>query len=196
MNAAPEATTAGRLLLAFERSRPRAAAHSRRVAELAERVGNALGLDDARLELLRQGALFHDVGKLGVSKAILAKRSPLSPGERARMEQHAEFGAELARDAGLEHAVVQLVQQHHERLDGSGYPWELGAELLGLEVRILAVCDVYDALTSDRPYAPAWPPEQALAHLRGNTGRLDARCADALQQALGCSTASSILTAA
>jgi putative two-component system response regulator len=196
MDAATQRMTSGRLLLVLERSRPRAAAHSRRVADLAESVGAFFGLDDDRLETLRQGALYHDVGKLGVSKAILAKRSPLTLGERARVEQHVEFGAQLARDAGLGLDVVQLVQQHHERVDGSGYPLGLEAEELGLEVRILAVCDVYDALTSDRSYAPAWPQEQALAHLRENTGRLDSRCVDALHEVLGCTTSTSILSAA
>jgi putative nucleotidyltransferase with HDIG domain len=186
--------TAARLLLVLERTRPHAAAHSRRVAELAERVGHVFGLDDSRLETLRLGALFHDVGKLRVSKAILAKPSALTPTEWACVRQHADLGAQLARDAGLRPEVVQLVQQHHERVDGSGYPDNLDADQLDLDVRILAVCDVYDALTSDRPYAPAWPRERALAHLRDSAGLLDPQCVDALHEVLGCAT--SILSAA
>jgi putative nucleotidyltransferase with HDIG domain len=177
--------TAGALLVVLERSRPRAYAHSWRVAELAARLGAELGLDQCRLATLHLGALFHDVGKLKLATEILAKPSALTSTERACVQRHAELGVELAYDARLAPAVVQLIKQHHERLDGSGYPCGLGGDQLNLEVRILAVCDVYDALAADRPYAPAWPQEQALAYLRRNAGRLfDPKCVDALQHVL------------
>src|SRR6185503_19103293 len=176
--------TPASLFLAFERSRPGWAAHSRRVAELSERVGVQLGLTDDRLATLRLGALLHDLGKLTVPTAVLEKPSALTLDERAIVQRHAASGAELLRTAGVAHSVRRLVHGHHERLDGSGYPLGLGGDHLNLETRILAVCDVYEALASDRPYAPAWPHEKVLDYLRYEAGRVfDRQCVRALQEA-------------
>jgi putative nucleotidyltransferase with HDIG domain len=163
---------ASALLLVFERSLPATAAHSRRVAEAAMDIADGLGLDEDRRENLRLGALFHDVGKLNVPRGLLMKPGPLTQTERALIEPHAELGAQLAEQAGLPGDVVRLVRTHHERLNGSGYPTRLEADALSLEVRILAVCDVYDAFTHDRPYATARSREHALSYLRANAGSL------------------------
>jgi putative nucleotidyltransferase with HDIG domain len=177
--------TPASLFLVFERSRPEWAAHSRRVAELSERVGLRLGLTDGPLATLRLGALLHDLGKLKVPMKVLEKPSALTPVERAIVQRHAAIGAELLRTASVAQSVCRLVQRHHERLDGSGYPLGLGGDDLDLEVRILAVCDVYDALASDRPYASAWPHEKVLDYLRHDAGRVfDRQCVGALQEVL------------
>ena len=164
--------TAGDLLAALDRLRPEVAAHSRRVADLSWQLGLRAGLRSGHLAELEQAALLHDTGKLESPRHILEKPGLLMPSERAIVERHAGRSAELAHEAGLPPAIVRMVRQHHERLDGSGYPAALTADDIDAGGRILAVCDVYDALTSVRPYASAWPRHQALAYLTAHARRL------------------------
>ena len=147
--------------------------HTERVACLAVRLGRVLGVGDRDLELLRQAAPLHDVGKVGIPDAILLKPGPLTPEERQIMERHTSIGADIL--GGSESAVLQMAAEiarsHHERWDGGGYPEQLRGDSISLTARIVAVADVYDALTHDRPYKHAWPAEQALAHIRDQAGR-------------------------
>jgi HD-GYP domain-containing protein (c-di-GMP phosphodiesterase class II) len=158
--------------------------HTRRVAMLAVQVGEALGVPRGRLRLLALGGLLHDMGKLSVPSAVLCKPGPLDDAELAEIRKHPEAGERLLRDlGGFAPGVLRLVLDHHERLDGSGYPRGLGGDALDLETRILAVCDVYDALVSDRVYRAAWTPDRAIALLR-DASQFDQRCVDALERVL------------
>ena len=128
----------------------------------------------------------HDVGKLSVPNEILQKPSSLDDEEFAVIKRHPEWGAELLAElGGFSKLVSRLVLGHHERLDGSGYPRGLRAEELDLETRVLAVCDVFDALISRRVYREAWTEADALALLRREAGtKLDARCVEAMERVL------------
>ena len=161
--------------------------HTRRVAALAVELGEELGIPAARLRMLAIGGLLHDVGKLSIPDAILQKPGPLDDGEFAVVKQHPERGQELLSElGGFDASVERLVLDHHERLDGAGYPRGLSADDLDLETRILTVCDVYDALVSPRVYRPAWSVDKAIALLHEETGTaFDPRCVEALVRILG-----------
>lgn len=160
--------------------------HTRRVALLAVQVGDALGLPPARMRMLAVGGLLHDIGKLAVSDDVLKKPGPLNDDEFAQIKRHPEAGFTLLSQlGGFSNSVRRLVLDHHERLDGRGYPRGLHGHALDLETRILTVCDVYDALVSDRIYRRAWTTEAALDLLRRDTGTaFDARCVTALEKLL------------
>lgn len=160
--------------------------HTRRVALLAVQVGEELGLTPARLRSLATGGLLHDIGKLAVPDAILKKPGALEDEEFAVIRRHPEWGNELLGQLGDFPAPVRrLVLDHHERLDGSGYPRGLEEAQLDLETRILAVCDVYDALISPRVYRAAWRHDQALALISAQAGTaFDRRCVGALERVL------------
>ena len=158
--------------------------HTRRVAMLAVELGERLGLSPSRLRSLAIGGLLHDIGKLSMPDSILQKPGPLDDDEFDVVKLHPERGRELLNElGGFDETVAGLVLDHHERLDGSGYPRGLTGAELDLATRILAVCDVYDALVSPRVYRSAWPREKALALLRdGSDVAFDARCVSALEE--------------
>jgi HD-GYP domain-containing protein (c-di-GMP phosphodiesterase class II) len=158
--------------------------HTRRVALLAVQVGEQLGLSGTRLRTLAIGGLVHDIGKLSVPDGILKKPGALDDDEYEVVQGHPEWGNKLLNElGGFSQAVRQLVRDHHERLDGGGYPRGLKAEEIDLDTRILTVCDVYDALISKRVYRPAWTQEESLALLRREAGTaFDERCVAALEQ--------------
>ena len=168
--------------------------HTRRVAALAVEVGEQLALSPARLRTLAVGGLLHDIGKLSVPNAVLQKPGPLDDDEFALVKLHPERGRELLHElGGFDERVARLVMNHHERLDGRGYPRGLKDDGLDLETRILAVCDVYDALVSPRVYRAAWPLERALALLDEEAGdTLDGRCIEALMRVLRASAPRSV----
>ncbi|MCW2962945.1 MAG: hypothetical protein JWO17_197 [Actinomycetia bacterium] len=165
--------------------------HTRRVALLAVRVGEQLGLSASRLRTLAIGGLVHDIGKLSVPDAILKKPAALDDEEYGVVRGHPEWGNKLLNElGGFSQAVRQLVRDHHERLDGAGYPRGLKAEEIDLDTRILTVCDVYDALISKRVYRPAWTHDEAIALLRRDSGTaFDERCVAALEQVVTGETA-------
>jgi HD-GYP domain-containing protein (c-di-GMP phosphodiesterase class II) len=165
--------------------------HTRRVALLAVRVGEQLGLSANRLRTLAIGGLVHDIGKLAVPDAILKKPAALDDDEYEVVQGHPEWGNKLLSElGGFSHAVRHLVRDHHERLDGAGYPRGLSADEIDLDTRILSVCDVYDALISKRVYRPAWTHEDAMALLRRESGAaFDPRCVAALEQVVAGETA-------
>jgi putative nucleotidyltransferase with HDIG domain len=160
--------------------------HTRRVARLAVDVGEELGVPAGRLRSLATGGLLHDIGKLVVPDAVLNKPAELSPEEFAIIERHPTAGVDLLHElGGFDPVVRSLVHDHHERLDGSGYPRRLVGSQISLEARILAVCDVYDALISPRVYRDAWDSEQAILLLRDGAGvQFDVQCVDALVRVL------------
>jgi HD-GYP domain-containing protein (c-di-GMP phosphodiesterase class II) len=173
------------LMIRLEEKDRSTEAHTRRVAELAVRIGDELGLAPGRLRELALGGLLHDMGKLAVPDAILCKPGPLDDEEFAVIRRHPADGDELLADLGFAARIRRMVRGHHERLDGSGYPDALTGGCLDLETRILAVADVYDALVSPRVYRDAWPAQRALALLRSEAGTgFDERCVAALERLL------------
>jgi response regulator RpfG family c-di-GMP phosphodiesterase len=146
--------------------------HSRRVADMAVALGIRLGLPPDEIGHLRRGALLHDIGKIAVPDAILTKHGALDPQERALMEQHAAYARDLLEPIGFLRDAMDVPYAHHERWDGSGYPRRLKGEEIPLAARIFAVVDVYDALTSDRPYRSAWSEREAREYLARAAGRL------------------------
>ena len=140
--------------------------HCTRVGETSARLGAALGLDAETCEVIRLGGILHDVGKLGTADAILRKADRLSPGELSEMKRHATEGAALCAPMHTLTRVVPIIRSHHERLDGSGYPEGLRGNSIPVEVRIVAVCDIYDALASKRPYKDPFPRDRCLSILR------------------------------
>jgi PAS domain S-box-containing protein/putative nucleotidyltransferase with HDIG domain len=151
---------------------PYTAGHERRVAELATAIGRELGLTDAELDGLRLGALIHDIGKIAVPAEILAKPGRLSTVEFNLIKQHAQSGYEILSVIDFGRPVADMVLQHHERMDGSGYPNGLVGDQLLLETRILSVADVVEAMSSHRPYRAALGADAALAEIREGAGAL------------------------
>ena len=144
--------------------------HSEAVMSRARSLGCLMGLDTAGLAELEVAALLHDIGKVLVPDSILNKPGPLTPDEHSRMAEHPGHGAQiLARVPGLE-AVATIVRYHHERWDGAGYPDGLSGTRIPLASRIIAVCDSYSAMTSNRPYCRARSSDHALAELRAHAG--------------------------
>jgi len=145
-------------------------AHNIRVAWLAGRLGETLGLDRPQMQALMKGAFLHDVGKIGIPDAILLKPGALTQEERQVMNRHPELGAELIRDIAWFSDARPIVLHHHERYDGTGYPQALRAEAIPLVARIFAIVDVFDALISDRPYKPSMACGDAMAFLESKAG--------------------------
>jgi hypothetical protein len=160
--------------------------HTRRVAMRAVQVGEELGLPPGRLRDLAIGGLLHDIGKLSVPERILKKPGALNDEEFAAIKLHPGRGVKLLRElGGFGPAIHELVHSHHERLDGKGYPRGLSESELSIDIRIMTVCDVYDALVSPRVYRDAWTHEDALALLHRDTGTaFDERCVAALERVL------------
>jgi hypothetical protein len=160
--------------------------HTRRVALRAIQVGEILGLSAGRLRKLAIGGLLHDMGKLSVPVGILQKPGPLTEEEYEVIRHHPDWGRRLiVALGGFSPEVERLVMDHHERLDGKGYPRGLRAEQLDLETRILTVCDVYDALISKRVYREAWSEAEAIVLLHKESGTaFDPRCVAALEHLL------------
>jgi putative nucleotidyltransferase with HDIG domain len=159
--------------------------HTRGVALRSVQVGEELGLAPVRLRELAVGGLLHDVGKLAVPNEILRKPGALTDEEFDVIKRHPEAGAELVRELGFSKQVARLVLNHHERLDGTGYPRGTGAPDLDLETRILAVCDVFDALLSKRVYRDAWALDDALELIRSEVAtKFDPACVAALERVI------------
>jgi putative nucleotidyltransferase with HDIG domain len=150
--------------------------HTQRVTLLTEQLAMRLGVSDAQLVHIRRGALLHDIGKMGVPDSILHKNTDLSEEEWQIMRQHPKYAFELLLPVNYLQPALDIPYNHHERWDGQGYPRQLKGEQIPLAARIFAVVDVWDALTSDRPYHPAWAEDDAMEYLRAHSGtRFDPR---------------------
>jgi HD-GYP domain-containing protein (c-di-GMP phosphodiesterase class II) len=164
---------------------PYTSGHSERVGDYVDRVAGAMGIGGTPRRVLRRAAILHDVGKLGVSSAILEKPGKLEADEWHVMQNHARHTTEILSRVSALRDMALIAGSHHERLDGAGYPLQMDARLISRETRIITVCDFYDALTADRPYRGAMPAEQALAIMAGEVGKaIDGECFAALQDAL------------
>lgn len=164
---------------------PYTAEHSERVADLSGKIARKLGLPENEVERIVAAARIHDIGKVGIPDSILLKPGPLTPQEWEIMKKHPVIGAEIIKGMEIYDNCVDIVKYEHERWDGSGYPEGLKGEEIPLGARIVAAADVYDALTSDRPYRKALPKEEAIAELKRMRGvKLDPRVVDALLEVL------------
>ena len=157
----------------IESKDPYTLGHCERVADYACAILRAIDPDQTTLFWFRIGALLHDVGKLNVPTALLNKPGKLTPEERALMESHPAAGVELLKDVEFPWDVLPMVRSHHERWDGKGYPDRLTGDAIPLHARVLALADVFDALTTDRPYRAAFSPQEALRIMREDTGAFD-----------------------
>lgn len=159
--------------------------HSERVGRLAHAIAIEQGLDADHARWLRRGALLHDVGKLGVSNAILDKPGKLDAEEWAQMRRHAVHTEDVLGRITAFRVLSRIAGAHHERLDGNGYPRGLDRRHIRLETRIITVADIYDAMTSDRPYRAAMPLEKALSIMDADVGTaIDGDCLAALKRVL------------
>jgi cyclic di-GMP phosphodiesterase len=140
--------------------------HCQRLATYATALGTHLGLDGDQLVALNRGAFLHDVGKIAIPDSVLLKAGRLTSSEYALMQQHTVIGDNLCSELRLLEDVRPIVRHHHERPDGTGYPDQLKGEEIPLLARVLSVVDVYDALTTERPYKPALSPDYAVRELR------------------------------
>ena len=162
---------------------PFTSGHSARVAQIVDRIARRLGLPDARCRWLRRGALLHDVGKLGVSNAVLDKPGPLDADEWAAVRLHAAHTEAILSRIGAFAELARVAAAHHERLDGRGYPRGLSADRITLETRIITTADIFDAISADRPYRGAVPIDETLAMMGETVGTaLDPLCFEALRQ--------------
>jgi HD-GYP domain-containing protein (c-di-GMP phosphodiesterase class II) len=159
------------LAYAIEARDPYTRGHSERVANYAAYFAQALGLSHKRVTLLKQCCRLHDVGKIGISDLILAKPAALSMEEKAKIDLHPVYGAEILD--GLEFIAkgMPVILHHHERCDGKGYPYGLKKDDLTEEVKIISIVDAFDAMTTDRPYRKALPMEKVLSELVENSGK-------------------------
>jgi putative nucleotidyltransferase with HDIG domain len=156
--------------------------HCDRVADYAERLARAAGIEEPLLTCIRHGSILHDCGKIGVPEEVLNFPGKLTLEEFEIIKQHPDWGTQVAREADLPEAVVNIILYHHERINGSGYPAGLAGRAIPLEARIAAIADVFDALTSDRPYRKANSFVEATVVLNGLAGLLDSELLELFNQ--------------
>jgi HD-GYP domain-containing protein (c-di-GMP phosphodiesterase class II) len=160
------------IVAAMEMRDPYTAGHQSRVAEMAVAIGREMGWPEERLHALHVAAQIHDVGKISIPTEILTKPTPLSSGEWALIHEHPETGHTILKDIPFTWPIAEIVRQHHERLDGSGYPQGLKGDAILPEARVLAVADVVEAMASYRPYRLAIPLEIVLQEIESTAGTL------------------------
>jgi putative two-component system response regulator len=154
------------LARSIESKDPYTEGHCERLAEYSARLGEALGLEAPQLIALRRAGLVHDIGKVAVPDAILLKPTRLTAAEKKVMQRHPVVGERICSPLKSFQLVLPIIRHHHEKMNGTGYPDKLKGEKIPLTARILQVVDVYDALTTSRPYKPALTVEEALSVMR------------------------------
>jgi putative nucleotidyltransferase with HDIG domain len=171
------------LALALDARDPHTAGHSERVSALSVAIGRQMRLDDGTLEVLRLGALLHDIGKIGISDDLLSKPAPLTADEYETVKTHTTVGSRILRSVRFLEPHLSLVELHHERPDGRGYPYGLSGNQIPVAARIVHAADAYDAMTTARAYRAARPRAEALAELQRCAGTdFDADVLRALMQ--------------
>jgi len=145
--------------------------HSRRVTDLTVKMARVFGMNEEEIGYVRRGALLHDMGKLGIPDSILQKPDQLTDEEWEIMRKHPQFAYDMLYPVEYLRAALDIPYCHHEKWDGSGYPRQLKNEEIPISARIFAIVDVWDAVTSDRPYRPAWQKEEAVTYIREQSGK-------------------------
>ena len=145
--------------------------HSQRVTEVTIKLAQALHISDEEIVHIRRGALLHDIGKIGIPDSILHKPDSLTPEEWVMMRKHPQFAYNMLSPIEYLRPALDIPYNHHEKWDGTGYPRGLKGDEIPMSARLFAIADVWDAVTSDRPYRPAWTQERALAHIREQSGK-------------------------
>jgi putative two-component system response regulator len=145
--------------------------HSRRVTELTLRLAQAMSMSEEEIMHYRRGALLHDLGKIGIPDSILHKPDTLTEAEWVIMRKHPQFAYDMLHPIEYLRLALDIPYNHHEKWDGSGYPRGLKGDEIPLAARLFAIADVWDAVTSDRPYRPAWTEEQARAYIHEQSGK-------------------------
>ncbi|HJQ13101.1 MAG TPA: HD domain-containing phosphohydrolase, partial [Anaerolineales bacterium] len=145
--------------------------HSRRVTEVTVKLAQALSISEDEITHIRRGALLHDIGKIGIPDSILHKPATLTEDEWVTMRKHPQFAYNMLSHIEYLHPALAIPYNHHEKWDGTGYPRGLKGEEIPMSARLFAIADVWDALTSDRPYRNAWTPVQAQAYIREQSGK-------------------------
>jgi putative nucleotidyltransferase with HDIG domain len=159
---------------------PYTAGHQRKVADLASAIAREMGLPEERIKTINIAGLIHDVGKINIPGEILSKPGKLNAGEFALIKNHPETGYNILNKVDFPSPISQIVYQHHEKMDGSGYPLMITGDQITLEARIITVADVVEAMSSHRPYRPSLGLEKALNEIRVNRGvSYDAEVVDA-----------------
>jgi putative nucleotidyltransferase with HDIG domain len=148
------------------------AGHQRRTSQLSCAIAQEMGLPTEQIQVVRIAALLHDVGKIAVPTEVLSKPGQLSEIEFSMIKTHCQVGYDILKTVDFPWPIADIVHQHHERLDGSGYPCGIRDRDIALEARILGVADVVEAMTSHRPYRPALGIDKALEEISLNSGRL------------------------
>ena len=159
---------------------PYTAGHQKRVASIAMAIGRQLGWDNERIQAIYMAAMVHDIGKMAVPSEILTKPSRLTDLEMQMVQGHVEAGYQILKDIPFPWPIADMVRQHHERLDGSGYPLGLKDEQISQEGRVLAVADTIEAMATHRPYRPAKGLNSAMDEIQAEAGtKLDAKVVEA-----------------
>lgn len=173
------------LAAAIDAKDPYTQGHSQRVSDFSVMIARELGFDSGWIHDLRIGSLFHDIGKIGIADEILLKNGKLTEMEYDVMKGHPRLGGNILRQVKMLEPALPAILEHHERLDGSGYPGKLAGQQISWMGRIVAVADVYDAMTSNRPYRAGYRQEKVLAYLKQQAGiQFDLECVLALEQGL------------
>ncbi len=159
------------LAMAIEKRDPYTGGHTKRVLTYSRAIGEMLKLDEEALEQLELSAILHDIGKIGIPDAVLRKKEPLNDEERKIIERHPVIGAEIVMGVEGMERILEGIKYHHERCDGSGYPDGLTCSEIPLFAKIIAIADVFDALTTQRPYKRALSAEEALQYLKERKSR-------------------------
>jgi cyclic di-GMP phosphodiesterase len=158
------------LVNALEAKDPYLRGHSARVADLSAAIAAELGLSDEQVELVRTAGRLHDIGKIGIRESVLGKQGPLTEDEFEHVKSHVVIGAQILAPLTHLREVIGFVRSHHERADGTGYPDGLSREAIPVGARILGAAEIYDALTTARPYQEKMTPEEAVARMRDLVG--------------------------
>jgi putative nucleotidyltransferase with HDIG domain len=145
--------------------------HTRRVSRLTMQLVEHIQIPPEQWDSIRQGALLHDIGKLGIPDAILLKPGSLTPREKKVMQQHVMYGYNILAPITSDRNILDITLYHHEHWDGTGYPYGLKGEQIPQMARVFAVVDVFDALKSDRPYRTAWSHSKVIEYLKEQSGR-------------------------
>jgi HD-GYP domain-containing protein (c-di-GMP phosphodiesterase class II) len=149
---------------------PYTAGHSSRVSDYSVAIAEAMNLSASEVDVIRTGANFHDIGKIGIPDAVLQKPGPLTEAEFGVIKRHPVIGKRILEGVAKFHDYLSIVELHHENHDGTGYPWGLRGDNVPLEARIVHVVDAYDAMTTNRPYRPALSHDQAVSIIRTHSG--------------------------